>query len=187
MMYLNLHIVGGTATFAESGRSHQSAHVGNWQRAVGPDICFKNYFPQLSASQWKYRNSWWANKNSFWWISPSLPWEVGSMIQNSFLGKRLHLTLWVLFPWWMWRAQVLVSEQSNSENNVAGKLAIATLPAASHARAGRSHKRYVSSGMTLNLKPQHAFPELATVCRTLTFQAVPASHRNLGKMQKQTS
>lgn len=28
MMYLNLHIVGGTATFAESGRSHQSARVG---------------------------------------------------------------------------------------------------------------------------------------------------------------
>lgn len=54
------------------------------------------------------------------------------------------------------------------------------------ARAERSHKRGVSSGMTLNLKPQQAVPELAMVCRTLTFHAVPASHRKLGETRKQT-
>lgn len=71
-------------------------------------------------------------------------------------------------------------------DNAAGKLAIAMLPGVSPARPERSHKRRASSGMTLNLKPQQAFPELAMVGRTLTFRAVPASHRKPGETQKPT-
>lgn len=64
--------------------------------------------------------------------------------------------------------------------------AIAMLPRVSSAWTQRSPKWCVRSGVPLNLKPQHVFPILATMGRTIASPVVSANHRNLGKKQKQT-
>lgn len=161
IMYLNLNIVGGISTYAKQGcrcqmvlaKSHGSRHL--FQKLLPTTICLAAKISKPLAGKWKLFS-----------VGQAVFALEGLIHDSDFTsGEMCCIGLWVLSRWWMWWARSLLTEHSNS----ADKQAIAILPGVSHARAGRNHKGCVSSGMTLNLKPQHAFPELAMVCRTLTF------------------
>lgn len=161
IMYLNLNIVGGIATYVKQGcrrqmvlaKSHGSWHL--FQKLLPTAICLATKISKPLMGKWKL------------FLVGQADFALEGLIHDSAFtsGGRCCIWLWVLSRRWMWWAWALLTEHSNST----GKQAIAMLPGVSHARAGRSHKGCVSSGMTLNLKPQHAFPELAMVCRTLKF------------------